>query len=91
MMVLVTYQNGFYLPPPQFPLPLEVCPQYLPDALVLVVVLSPVGVACRGLPAGLRFGPFVTLWIEIGDPWLLGTTSEFYFTTLSIDLSTIMT
>ena len=89
-MVLPPYLKRFYLPPPQFILLLGVRPQYLPVVLRLEVVLPLVDVTCRGLPAGLRFDTVVHWWGRLGTPWLLGTTSEFYSTHISIDLSTIM-
>ena len=90
LVVLPPCPTGSSLLPPQFTLPPEVRPQYLPVALGLVVALPTVGVSCKGLPTGLRFGPVIHWWGDIGYPWILGTTSEFYSMPLSTDPSTLM-
>ena len=67
---------------PQFTLPLGVRPRYLMVVLGLEVVLPLVDVACKGLPTGLRFDTVVHWWGGLSEPWLLGTTAEFYSTPL---------
>ena len=54
------------------------------------MVLPLVDVACKGIPTGLRFDTVVHWWGGLSEPWLLGTTAEFYSTSLSIDLLTLM-
>ena len=76
-MVLTPYLTEVSLLTLLSTLPMGLCPQYLTVVLGLLVVLPPVGAACGGPPAGLRFGPFVHWEGELSEPWLLGTTTKF--------------
>ena len=91
LMFLLTILSGFYTLLPQSPLLPESCPGYLPVLPGLVVTLPLVGAAYRVPPTGLRFVPVLHWWGELGDPWLLGTTSVSCSTPLADDHFPLMT
>ena len=90
-MLFLTVLSGVSVLPPQSPPLPEALPQYLPFVLGSVAAIPPVGASCRGPPSGLRFVPVFHWWGELGEHWILGTTSISCSTPLSADHSPLMT